>query len=70
MVRLNWKIKFQTDNDFLNLLFPQIPVEISLTIWHHEIDDEELQTLSAGRDEYRVWEPFVKFGENPYTDYK
>ena len=45
-------------------------MEISLTIWHHEIDDEELQTLSAGRDEYRVWEPFVKFGENPYNDYK
>ncbi|MDD6833823.1 MAG: hypothetical protein PUD62_00675 [Solobacterium sp.] len=45
-------------------------MEISLTIWHHEIDDEELQTLSAGRDEYRVWEPAVKFDENPYADYK
>ena len=45
-------------------------MEISLTIWHHEIDDEELQTLSAGREEYRVWEPAVKFDENPYADYK
>ena len=45
-------------------------MEISLTIWHHKIDHEELQTLSAGRDEYRVWEPAVKFGESPYTDYK